>query len=64
VQKALQPKLALKENDIITKINNEEIDGPTELFEQIGKFKPEDKITVEFLREGKTIKRSGTCKNK
>ena len=50
-------KAGLKENDIITKINNEEIDGPTALFEQIGKFKPEDKITIEFLREGKTIKK-------
>lgn len=50
-------KAGLKEDDIITKINNEAIDGPAELFEQIGKFKPEDKITVEFLREGKSIKK-------
>lgn len=50
-------KAGLKEDDIITKINNEAIDGPTELFEQIGQFKPEDKITVEFLREGKSIKK-------
>ena len=50
-------KAGLKENDIITKINKEAIDGPAALFEQIGKFKPEDKITVEFLREGKSIKK-------
>lgn len=50
-------KAGLKEDDIITKINNEAIDGPAELFEQIGKFKPEDKITVEFLREGKSMKK-------
>lgn len=50
-------KAGLKEDDIITKINNEAIDGPTELFEQIGQYKPEDKITVEFLREGKSIKK-------
>lgn len=50
-------KAGLKEDDIITKINNEAIDGPAALFEQIGKFKPEDKITVEFLREGKSIKK-------
>jgi len=50
-------KAGLKEDDIITKINKEAIDGPAALFEQIGKFKPEDKITVEFLREGKSIKK-------
>lgn len=50
-------KAGLKEDDIITKINNEAIDGPTELFEQIGQYKPDDKITVEFLREGKSIKK-------
>lgn len=50
-------KAGLKEDDIITKINKEAIDGPAELFEQIGKYKPEDKITVEFLREGKSIKK-------
>jgi TonB-dependent SusC/RagA subfamily outer membrane receptor len=50
-------KAGLKEDDIITKINKEAIDGPAALFEQIGKYKPEDKITVEFLREGKSIKK-------
>lgn len=50
-------KAGLKKDDIITKINNEAIDGPTELFEQIGQYKPEDKITVEFLREGKSMKK-------
>ena len=50
-------KAGLKEDDIITKINKEAIDGPAALFEQIGKFKPEDKITVEFLREGKSNKK-------
>lgn len=50
-------KAGLKEDDIITKINNEAIDGPAELFEQIGKYKPEDKINLEYIREGKKNKK-------
>jgi serine protease Do len=46
-------KAGLKEEDIITKINNNKVEGHSDLFEQISKFKPEDKIKVEFLREGK-----------
>lgn len=58
-------KAGLKEDDIITKINNQTIDGPDALFEQIGKYKPEDKITVEFLREGKKNKKEiALAKNK
>ena len=58
-------KAGLKEDDIITKINNETISGPVELFEQIGKYKPEEKINVEFLREGKKNKKAiALAKNK
>ena len=50
-------KAGLKEDDIITKINSANIDGPVELFEQIGKYKPEDKINLEYIREGKKNKK-------
>ena len=46
-------KAGLKENDIITKINEVKITSPADLFETIGKLKPEDKISIVYLREGK-----------
>lgn len=50
-------KAGLKVDDIITKINNVAIEDHTDLFEEIGKHKPEDKINIEFSREGKSIKK-------
>lgn len=50
-------KAGLKEEDIIIKINNVKIENHSDLYEEIGKHKPEDKITVELLREGKAIKK-------
>ncbi|WP_153797064.1 PDZ domain-containing protein [Foetidibacter luteolus] len=46
-------KAGLKEGDIITKIGDNKIDGPGELFEAIGKYKPEEKVTVTYKRDGK-----------
>jgi len=46
-------KAGLKVNDIITKINEVKITSPADLYETIGKLKPEDKITISYLREGK-----------
>ena len=47
-------KAGLKEGDIITKVNDIKIDGPASLYDAIGKFKPEDKITISYIRSGKT----------
>lgn len=44
----------LKIGDIITKINDVEITKGTEMQEQIGKYHPGDKITVTYLRNGKS----------
>lgn len=44
----------LKVGDIITKINDVAITKGTELQEQIGKYHPGDKITVSYLRKGKS----------
>lgn len=44
----------LKTGDILTKINDVSITKGTELQEQIGKYHPGDKISVTYLRDGKT----------
>ncbi|MEY4052319.1 MAG: PDZ domain-containing protein [Chitinophagia bacterium] len=47
-------KAGLKEGDIITKVNDIKIDGPASLYDAIGKYKPEDKVTISYIRSGKT----------
>ena len=47
-------KAGLKEGDIITKVNDIKIDGPATLYDAIGKSKPEDKVTISYIRSGKT----------
>lgn len=46
-------KAGLKEGDVITTVNDEAIAESDELYKVIGKFKPEDKVTVTYLRDGK-----------
>lgn len=58
-------KIALRKGDIITKINDAVITNPEELTAAIHKFKPEDKVTVTYIREGKEQKATATLgKNK
>jgi len=47
-------KAGLKEGDIITKVNDIKIDGPAALYEAVGKSKPEEKVTISYIRSGKT----------
>jgi len=49
-------KVGLKEGDIITKVNDKNIDGPKALYEAVGTYKPADKITITYEREGKEQK--------
>ena len=58
-------KAGLKEGDIITKVNDIKIDGPASLYDAIGKSKPEDKVTISYIRKGKTnILVASLAKNK
>ena len=58
-------KVGLKEGDIITKVNDKKIDGPKALYEAVGAYQPEDKITITYLREGKELKATASLeKNK
>ncbi|MEN9702311.1 MAG: hypothetical protein RIR55_1653 [Bacteroidota bacterium] len=58
-------KAGLKKEDIISKVNDKKIDGPKSLYDAIGAFKPEEKVTITFIRDGKEQKTTITlAKNK
>jgi serine protease Do len=46
-------KSGLQSNDIITKINDTKIESSSELVDAIHSFKPDTKINVTYLRDGK-----------
>jgi serine protease Do len=54
----------MKKGDIITKLNGVSIKTSPELQEQIAKYKPTDKITVQFKRDGKEMTVTATLKAK
>jgi len=54
----------LKNKDVITKINGFPIVSSPELQEQVAKYRPGDKITVEFIRDGKVGTATVQLKNK
>lgn len=43
----------LKENDIIVKFNGVSVSSPSELQEQVGKYRPGDKANITYIRNGK-----------
>ena len=53
-------KAGLQVGDLITKIDEIIIDGPESLSEAIHKYKPEEKVTVTFKRDGKEQKITAT----
>ncbi len=58
-------KAQLKKGDIITKINDIKVEGSESLTDAIHTFKPEDKVTVTYKRDGKEQKTTATLgKNK
>jgi len=54
----------LKSKDVITKINGFPIVSSPELQEQVAKYRPGDKISVEFIRDGKVHTTTVQLKNK
>lgn len=53
-------KAGLREGDVITRINEKQISEPQDLYESIGELKPGDKVTVTYLRDGKSAKATAT----
>src|SRR5919112_3489510 len=54
----------IKKGDIVTKINNIKVTTGPEMVEQVTRYKPGDKITVTYLRDGKENTASLTLKNR
>jgi Do/DeqQ family serine protease len=54
----------IKTGDIITKVNGVSVSSGPEMVEQVARYKPGDKITVTYLRNGKESTANLTLKNK
>lgn len=53
----------LKEGDVITKINNVEINNSGIMQEQMSKYRPGDKINITYIRDNKTNTANITLRN-
>ncbi len=53
-------KIGLKKGDIITKIDEINVESPGDLVKAIHKYKPEDKVVVTYKRDGKEQKATAT----
>ncbi|MGQ9620527.1 MAG: Do family serine endopeptidase, partial [Bacteroidales bacterium] len=53
----------IKEGDVITKFNDMPVNSTSELLEQVGRYRPGDKITITYVRSGKENNVSVTLKN-
>lgn len=51
-------KAGLKTGDVLTKIDDHNIDEPQTLFETIGSYKPGDEVSITYLRNNKENKAS------
>ena len=56
-------ELGIKENDVITAINNVDVQNFAQLVEQLSKYRPGDKISVTFYRDNKKETKTGTLRN-
>jgi len=54
----------LRKGDVVTAINGVKINSSSEMIEQIANYKPGDKISVNYKREGKDIMSNLILKNK
>lgn len=52
----------LVNGDVITAVNGNRVQGHSELWDEIAKYQPGDKVTVEFLRDNLSLKTEATLK--
>lgn len=45
-------KSGLQKDDIITSVNGYNISDPENLYQEVGKYQPEDKIKIDYIRNG------------
>ncbi len=53
----------IKEGDYITGINGVAVTSGSEMVEQVSNYRPGDKITIDFTRDGKAMKGTAVLKN-
>jgi len=51
-------KAGLKKGDVIVRVNDQKITSAEDLTKAIGKYKPEEKVTIVYKREGKEMNQS------
>jgi serine protease Do len=56
-------KAGLKEEDVLTKINNQPVNTISELQDQLTRYKPGDNINITYLRAGKEYTATLTLRN-
>ncbi|MDB5192545.1 MAG: HtrA protease/chaperone protein [Segetibacter sp.] len=54
----------LKKGDVVTKINGVTVNSGPEMVEQVTRYKPGDKVTVTYIRDGKENTANLTLRNK
>ncbi|MCX6209042.1 MAG: trypsin-like peptidase domain-containing protein [Bacteroidetes bacterium] len=54
----------IKKGDFVTKVNGTNVTSAPEMVEQIARFKPGDKISITYSRDGKETTTNVTLKNK
>lgn len=53
-------KTGLIKNDIITQVGDKKIENSEDLYDAVGAYKPGDKITITYLRDGKSATATAT----
>lgn len=56
VEKGSAEKAGVKKGDVIYQVNTEKVNSVAELQEQIGRYRPGDKVTLGIIRDEKQIK--------
>jgi len=52
--KSAAREVQMAEGDLILSVNGQRVQGHEDLWNEIAKYKPNDKVKIEYLREGKT----------
>jgi serine protease Do len=64
VKESAAEKSGLKVGDVITKINDQLVEGPKELADIIGQMKPKTAVKIHYLREGKNKTATATLQER
>ncbi len=64
VKESAAEKSGLKVGDIITKINDQLVEGPKELADIIGQMKPKTAVKIHYLRDGKNKTATATLQER